>query len=153
VLHATNLSLAPEWPSECGHIYVLDMGEPIRIAELAAQMIRLAGLAPGKDVEIEFVGLRPGEKLDETLFQDGETVLRTQIPNILEAVSKPILYPLLRSLIDDLVRAARRHDQEAVRRLLATTAQLCDSKPVRLAHGQPRPVSHLLEDPLPIAAV
>jgi FlaA1/EpsC-like NDP-sugar epimerase len=126
VLRATSLGL--ECTSEDGRIYVLDMGEPIRIAELAAQMIRLAGFAPGRDVEIEFVGLRPGESLNETLFHRNETVRRTSAPRISEAVSTPISYSLLRSTVDDLVTAARRHDQAGVRRLLATTARLCDSE-------------------------
>ena len=58
---------------EGGGIYALDMGKPIKIVDLARRMIRRAGLVPGKDIEIVFTGLRPGEKKDESLFHSGRT--------------------------------------------------------------------------------
>lgn len=61
-----------------GEVFVLDMGEPVRIVDLARDMIRLVGRQPEKDVAIEYVGLRPGEKLFEELFADGEQVERTE---------------------------------------------------------------------------
>ncbi len=60
-----------------GEVFVLDMGEPIKIVDLARDMIHLAGLEEGKDVEIQFTGLRPGEKLYEELFVEGEEYRRT----------------------------------------------------------------------------
>src|SRR4029450_12718422 len=57
-----------------GQVYVLDMGEPVRIVDLAERMIRLSGKEPGTDIAIEFVGPAPGEKLHEELVGDGETV-------------------------------------------------------------------------------
>jgi FlaA1/EpsC-like NDP-sugar epimerase len=62
----------------CGEVFVLDMGEPVRIADLARDLIRLTGLEPGRDIAIRFTGLRPGEKLFEELFGAEEAYGRTQ---------------------------------------------------------------------------
>jgi FlaA1/EpsC-like NDP-sugar epimerase len=70
-----------------GEVYVLDMGEPVRIIDLAENMIRLSGRS---DVRIEFVGTRPGEKLHEELWNDGETVHPTQYPKISRATREPV---------------------------------------------------------------
>jgi len=66
-----------------GQLYVLDMGEPVRIVELAENMIRLSGKEPARDVAIEFIGARPGEKLHEELWGEGETVEPTDHPKIM----------------------------------------------------------------------
>jgi len=68
-----------------GKIFVLDMGEPVLILDLARQIIRLAGLQPEKDIGIEFIGLRPGEKLYEEMFHSGESLLATECPGLLLA--------------------------------------------------------------------
>jgi FlaA1/EpsC-like NDP-sugar epimerase len=60
-----------------GEVFVFDMGEPVRIMDLAQDLIRLSGLEPGQDIDIEFTGSRPGEKLFEELFLAGETYERT----------------------------------------------------------------------------
>src|SRR5436190_2219130 len=73
-----------------GHVYVLDMGDPVKIVELAKQMIRLSGNEPERDIAIDFVGVRPGEKLHEELWGDGETVEPTSHPKILR-VSGPVV--------------------------------------------------------------
>jgi len=70
-----------------GEIFVLDMGEPVRILDLAHDMIRLSGLRVGTDVEVEIVGLRPGEKLYEELYDEGEFRQRTTHPKIMVADS------------------------------------------------------------------
>jgi FlaA1/EpsC-like NDP-sugar epimerase len=68
-----------------GKVFVLDMGEPVRILDLARQMIRLSGLRPDADIEIAFIGLRPGEKLFEELFHAGEDTVPTDVDGILLA--------------------------------------------------------------------
>ena len=73
-----------------GDIFVLDMGEPVKIIDLAHNMIRLSGKEPDRDVAVEFIGARPGEKLKEELWGDGETSTTTSHPKILRAQSAPI---------------------------------------------------------------
>jgi FlaA1/EpsC-like NDP-sugar epimerase len=70
-----------------GEIFVLDMGEPVRILDLAHDMIRLSGLRAGEDIEVQIVGLRPGEKLYEELYDAGESHQRTAHPKIMVAAS------------------------------------------------------------------
>src|SRR3546814_18870964 len=78
-----------------GNIYVLDMGKPVRILDMARQMIMLSGLEPEVDIGIRFVGLRPGEKLYEELFDSCERQVESQIGGIFEAHSPPLPFPLL----------------------------------------------------------
>jgi FlaA1/EpsC-like NDP-sugar epimerase len=75
---AAQLVLQAGTMGDGGEIYVLDMGEPIKIVDLAEAMITLSGLRPGEDIEIQFTGIRPGEKLYEELSIEGEDVSRTK---------------------------------------------------------------------------
>ena len=79
---AVHLVLQAAAGSRGGDIFHLDMGEPVRIVDLAENMIRLSGLEPGRDIEITYVGLRPGEKLYEELLIDGEDVEPTDHPQV-----------------------------------------------------------------------
>jgi O-antigen biosynthesis protein WbqV len=90
---------------ESGKIFVLDMGEPIRIADLARQMIRLAGRRPDRDVQIVFTGLRPGEKLNEELFHAGEALQPTVLKGIQLAAPRTADYAFLARGIDELQAA------------------------------------------------
>ncbi len=92
---------------QSGQILLLDMGELVRIVDLAADMIRLSGLRVGEDVAIEFVGLRPGEKLYEELHIPGEQLLPTCHPKIIVADRKPARVDDIQSAIDELERLAR----------------------------------------------
>jgi FlaA1/EpsC-like NDP-sugar epimerase len=76
--------------AERGQVYVLDMGEPVRIVDLAEKMIRLSGKEPGTDVAIEFIGPAPGEKLHEVLVGAGETVAPSAHAKILRVARTPV---------------------------------------------------------------
>jgi FlaA1/EpsC-like NDP-sugar epimerase len=102
-----------------GQIFVLDMGKPVRIVDVARQVIRLAGMRPDLDVGIEFTGLRPGEKLYEELFDEFEDRLDGGVEGILVALSKSINLEVLRRLFDELAVAAAQPDHATVLRLLA----------------------------------
>lgn len=86
---------ALESEADRGMIFVLDMGEPVKIVEIAKRVIRAAGLRPGTDVPIQFIGLRPGEKLYEELFDTSESKIESSIPGIFEAMPSPIPLELL----------------------------------------------------------
>jgi len=116
VLQASALS--PEEGSPRGKIFVLDMGEPVKIVDLAHQMIRLAGLRPNRDIAIEFIGLRPGEKLHEELFHAAEPLVPTASPAIRLAAPRTADYAMLARLIDELEEVARSRRQERVLRLV-----------------------------------
>jgi FlaA1/EpsC-like NDP-sugar epimerase/lipopolysaccharide/colanic/teichoic acid biosynthesis glycosyltransferase len=88
---AVHLILEAAGLGQTGDLYVLDMGKPIRIIDLARALIRLYGLAPGKDIQIVTTGLRPGERLFEKLLSDDETVWKTAHPKLLRAVSRASL--------------------------------------------------------------
>jgi FlaA1/EpsC-like NDP-sugar epimerase/lipopolysaccharide/colanic/teichoic acid biosynthesis glycosyltransferase len=85
---AVQLILLSATMGEGGEIFVLDMGKPIRILDLAKALIRFYGLTPGRDIEIVFTGLRPGERLFEKLVNDHENVWKTFHPKLLRAVSE-----------------------------------------------------------------
>jgi FlaA1/EpsC-like NDP-sugar epimerase len=101
-----------------GKIFVLDMGEPVKIVDLAQQMMRLAGLRPGRDVAIEFIGLRPGEKLHEELFHPAEPLIPTGNPAIRLAAPRTADYAMLARSIDELEENARSRREERVLQIL-----------------------------------
>jgi FlaA1/EpsC-like NDP-sugar epimerase len=103
-----------------GEVFVLDMGRPVEILELARNMIRLSGKEPDRDIAIEFVGARPGEKLHEELWGEGETVVDTAHPKIKRA-RRPVVDPVwLEAELGELERLVETGDTlELVSRLTA----------------------------------
>ena len=96
-----------------GRILVLDMGKPIKIADLAQQMILLAGLKPDEDIAIHYTGLRPGEKLFEELLYQDENLLPTRSAGILLATPRISDLNLLQDLLTDLEKQAKLRNQKA----------------------------------------
>lgn len=91
-----------------GEIFCFDMGAPVKIADLAKNMIRLAGFQPGKDIEIVYTGLRPGEKLYEELLNQKELTLPTANEKIMVANVRENDYDTMSKLIDELIRSAQK---------------------------------------------
>jgi FlaA1/EpsC-like NDP-sugar epimerase len=106
-----------------GDVFVLDMGEPVRIYDLAKKMVQLSGLKviddknPNGDIEIQFTGLRPGEKLYEELLVDGD-VKKTKNKLIMRAEESMIDWLELKPILSELEAACLNSDQEKIRQLL-----------------------------------
>lgn len=104
---------------EGGAVFMMDMGQPVKIVDLAKDLVRLAGLRLGQDIELTFSGLRPGEKLYEELFVPGECYERTRHQTLLTVPNASRQLPLnLDSAVLKLVVAASRHDYAAIVALL-----------------------------------
>ena len=101
-----------------GEVFLLDMGEPVKIYDLATQMIRLSGLIPGDDIAIEITGLRPGEKLYEELLISGDNVRHTCHPQIYSSQEYFIPWSTLESLLFQLFRSTAQNDTASTRSLL-----------------------------------
>lgn len=101
-----------------GEIYVFDMGKPIKILDLAEKMIRLSGLEPYKDIDIEITGLRPGEKLYEELLNDVATTLPTHHPKIMISKIPAGEFLDIKSKIKTIIKTATKHEDRKVVKLL-----------------------------------
>jgi len=113
ITQAVRLVLQAATLASQGDIYLLDMGNPVKIVDFAKDIIRLAGLTPGKDIEIKVVGTRPGEKLHEKLWGDGSLVTSTSFREVFQvkATSVPIGFS---QLLVELESAARARKADAV---------------------------------------
>lgn len=100
-----------------GEVFVLDMGEPVRIVDLASDLIRLCGFEPGSEIKIEFTGIRPGEKLYEEMFFHEENALRTDHPKVLRAKKNGIPDGLMRRL-DRLLSSVGEASDEDLREMV-----------------------------------
>ena len=115
-----------------GEVFVLDMGEQIKVSDLARNMIVLAGLVPAKDVDIVFTGLRPGEKLYEELFEDSEQVEPTAHPKIHRAVGTPVPVGELSEWVESLPMTLPKSEEEE---LLQDLKRLVPSFQPNLSQG------------------
>ncbi len=111
---ASQLVLQAATMGEGGEIFVLDMGEPVKIVDLARELITLSGFRPGEDIEIKFSGLRPGEKLFEELSIEGENMLQTNHPKIAVWKNIPKDRQTLRHDIERLIMAAPSQDHKII---------------------------------------
>jgi FlaA1/EpsC-like NDP-sugar epimerase len=103
---------------EGGEIFVLDMGNPVKINYLAEQMILLSGKLPGKDIRIEYTGLRPGEKLYEELFHERERLMATEHEQILQAQYREMGWDLLLKKFKELRTASDEYNVERLGEIL-----------------------------------
>ena len=121
-----------------GKIFVLEMGEPVKILDLARQIIRLAGLRPDQDVGIKFVGLRPGEKLHEELFHSGEALVSTAYDGIMVGTPRTPDVQEISKVTDALTDACAMADNaaliEGIRALVPEYR--CELPPPRQATGE-----------------
>lgn len=125
---------------EGGEIFVLDMGEPVKIVDLATEMIRLSGLRPNVDIELRFTGLRPGEKLFEELAVDGEENVPTRCPKVFIWRSIPRPYTEIRAALAKLAvgiaEASVAELRSKIRRIVPEYVPEADDAPSDAAgHG------------------
>lgn len=123
--------------SEGGDVFLLDMGEPVLISDLAENMVRLAGLTvqsdedPEGDIEIIAVGKRPGEKLYEELFYDESTAVRTQHPKIMRGTATKPIDDILSAQITKMAEALDNQNEQEARHLLFELIKLRDQRDAR----------------------
>ena len=119
---AVHLVLQASTLSKGGENFILDMGLPVRIVDLAEDLIRLSGLEPGKDIQIVFTGIRPGEKLSEDLWETGFAYSSTAHPDIHHIDSEDVMTSeALGAVVDQLLQDAREGNPESILELLSNT--------------------------------
>ncbi len=99
-------------------VYVLNMGQPVKIVDLAERMIRLAGLEPGRDIEIAFTGMRPGERMHEVLFARGEPTVDIGVEGVVAARPAQPSLEVMRGWLAMLDQGLSRDEREAIYRVL-----------------------------------
>jgi O-antigen biosynthesis protein WbqV len=116
VITAATHALAPTRPDVS--VYVLEMGQPVKIVDLAERMIRMSGLEPGLDIEVVFTGMRPGERLNEILFASEEPTVDIGISGIMAAKPNEPPMQTLRKWLADLEAAIAANDRATIKAVL-----------------------------------
>jgi len=127
---ASQLVLQASANGHNGEVYILDMGEPVRIVDLARDLIRLSGFEPDVDIPIRYTGMRPGERLVEELMTEKERTSRTAHEKIFVARTEPVDPEALTSTIEALQSAALRSDHARIRALFEGFLEGCHFAPV-----------------------
>jgi FlaA1/EpsC-like NDP-sugar epimerase len=129
-----------------GEIFVLDMGKPVKIVDLARQMIELSGLKPDEDIQIEFIGIRPGEKLFEELSHTGENFAPTTHPKIRRFISQPADLAQIRDTLQDLRVKLHQAAPDQIKLMLQQAVP--EYTPCLAQHDASLPpIAHLDQDP------
>jgi FlaA1/EpsC-like NDP-sugar epimerase len=115
---AVQLVLEAGAMSSGGEIFAFDMGDSVKVRDLAENMIKLSGLEPGKDIEIIYTGLRPGEKLYEEVLSSAENTIPTHHPKILRAKVREYEYDHIAEQIQQLVQLFDEQNNEKIVRKL-----------------------------------
>jgi FlaA1/EpsC-like NDP-sugar epimerase len=118
VPEAAQLILQAGAMGQGGEVFILDMGKPVKIADMARDVIRLHGFEPDRDIPIEYIGLRPGEKLYEELITVGEGIMPTSHQKIKVIQGNHGDFQILGTMIDELIAVADTYDAEAIKREL-----------------------------------
>jgi FlaA1/EpsC-like NDP-sugar epimerase len=137
---ASQLVLQAGAMGEGGEIFILDMGEPVKIADLARDLVTLSGLEPDVDIEIQFTGVRPGEKLFEELSVDSEDAVTTKHPKIFVGRFRPCAWETLQRQLKELAAVADR-PKDVRRKFHDIVPEYRGSGPMPLATPTPVPVA------------
>jgi FlaA1/EpsC-like NDP-sugar epimerase len=140
---ATQLVLQAGVMGQDGDIFVLDMGEPVKIVDLAREMITLSGLRPGEDIEIQVTGVRPGEKLYEELSVSGENVAKTTHEKIYVWRNRKEDWPRVCKLIDQLVSTVDELTEERIKGQLSELVPEYTPYQESARAASPEPVSEV----------
>jgi FlaA1/EpsC-like NDP-sugar epimerase len=125
ISEASQLVLEAGTMGEGGEIFILDMGQPVKVADLARDLITLSGLRPGIDIEIKFTGVRPGEKLCEELSVDAESATRTKHPKIFVGHLRPHSWDHLQRKLRELEGVVDGKPSRIRRKLADCVPEFC----------------------------
>lgn len=147
ITEASQLILEASSVGSGGEIFVLDMGEPIRIDYLARQMIKLSGKIPDEDVEIVYTGLRPGEKINEELFYSDERLSETPHDKLMLAHSREVAWKVVEPIMDRVAAAVESYQEEELRGMVTHLVPEYSGPQSRPDHDAGSPAMESAGDP------